>query len=145
MHNYTVTGKKTAWTKLDPEEWERLEKSHLDHAGLLEEYMRLWVLHRKLRQIIDEGSEKSVKIGEGLMRKEAGHKKGGAKAAKANKDKAAKWHAKAIKRARKLIEGNHGPHNITGIVARHVNKSTDVVRPVLQAVGIVPRRKSRTR
>lgn len=62
---------------------------------------------------------------------------------KPRKKKTPVWHAGAVKHARTLQATGRESHELTAMVARKCNRSEDAVRAVLQAAGIVRKRKSR--
>lgn len=58
------------------------------------------------------------------------------------KNKAApEWHAKAIKHGRYLLDNGKAAHEITSLCAQKVERTADVVRPILQAAGLIDSRK----
>jgi len=53
------------------------------------------------------------------------------------------WHAEAVKYAKALLATGRESHELAAIVARRYGRSEDAVRTVLQAAGLVRKRKSR--
>ena len=67
---------------------------------------------------------------------------GGKASGKTRNNSATEWKDKAIKKAKALINaGNHGKHELVGIISPIVERSPTIVRKCLQEAGILEKRK----
>lgn len=75
------------------------------------------------------------------IKQAAGRKKAGMKSGALKKETANAVHKKWVSDAQKLVASGKDPRNLTSIIAERTGATSSAIRPVLQAAGIVPKKK----